>query len=766
MEPPSRQLLDLLSRYNLATPADVRRCRPQVKRLARDLPTFDSVWIDALTQARVLTPFQAKLLESDQPQRLQVGPCILVDEWEKDGHWTLRLAKHRTTKQRCLLTFVDVPADGLPKALQQVREVIARQRGLAHASIIVPQGCDEADGTLVVVSPHAAGPTLKQLLVRRGRFPASVVTDIAWQLVDALAALEDRDVVHGDMTLTNVRLTDRGQTVLLHPGVMPAVGNRVSIHATHGPESYDGIAPELISTGKTATHQSDLYALGCLLWQLLAGRPPYPTGDPLAKLSAHQTKRMDDVRRWVPDAPVELASLIQRLTDKTPENRGSGASELRKEWPLGKRLGRHRLAQFHSSFGTVVPRRGDVHRSASRFPKTAVMGALFVLFGLSFTLLDAGARNELLRLAGRGPASADVIQTGLPEAADSSTEAIDSLVRKVLIPFPTQSSNGVIELTATGPYDVTTLSTDRPLTIRGAAGVSPTVVVRTSPLRLSAPSVQVEGVRFVSESDTAPPVLLAVQSLNFAITNCSLVGHAPNSSIPHDVITDGQIPSAIAWRVTDPNNPTGGKFLMRDTFISGSLHGLDTHTMPRSLAFDNCLKVGPGALTRLSHAGRSVPLRVHLRQSTLRNSGGAIHWATSASAASVQPTLLMAESCVFDLPPESAALLEFADETPPNGWERMVEMRGEGSLLRQESTIAAANIGNRQDPNTVDTSQLRIEGLLFDDFEFASTEMQEPRNSVVTNTQAPRMSTTPPGIDGTKFKLSVSPPLVQQAARP
>ncbi|MGE4000402.1 MAG: serine/threonine protein kinase [Planctomycetaceae bacterium] len=333
MEPPSRQLLDLLSRYGLATPADLRRCRPQVRRLAHDLPTFDSVWIDALTQKRVITPFQAKLLESEQPQRLQVGPCLLVEEWERDGRWTLRLARHRGSRQKCLLTFVDVHAHDRPKALQQCRDLIARLRGLSHPSVVVPQGCDEADGWVVVVSPFVSGPTLKQLLVRRGRFPIPVVTDIAWQLIDGLAALEQREVVHGDLALTSVRLTERGQAVLMHPGVLPALGSRVSIHAPLGPENYEGTAPELINSARTATLQSDLYAVGCLLWQLLAGRPPYPAGDPLAKLAAHQTKPIDDIRRWVPDAPAELSALIRQLTDKNPARRGSGPREIRDTRP-------------------------------------------------------------------------------------------------------------------------------------------------------------------------------------------------------------------------------------------------------------------------------------------------------------------------------------------------------------------------------------------------------------------------------------------------
>ena len=368
VEPPSRQLLDLLSQFGLASARDLRRCRPLVRRLARDLPTFDSVWIDALTQTRTLTPFQARLLESDNPQRLQVGPCILVDEWERDGRWTLCLAKHRATGRRCLLTYVNIPADNLSRARDAVRDLIAGLRGLSHPSLIVPQGCDVLSGHLVVVNPYFSGPTLQQLLVRRGRFPIPVVTEIARQILDALAALEQIGVVHGDLSLVSIRLTSQGQTILPNPGVLPTAGSLVTFHNPLPPAAYDGTAPELISTGRTATFASDLYALGCLLWQLLAGRPPFPTGDPLSKLAAHQSRAIDDVRRWRPDTPDALATIIARVTQKDPELRPSGPQEIKQTLRLGSNSGRGALARFHASFGVVAPRHSDSHRSAARFP--------------------------------------------------------------------------------------------------------------------------------------------------------------------------------------------------------------------------------------------------------------------------------------------------------------------------------------------------------------------------------------------------------------
>ena len=263
------------------------------------------------------------------------------------------------------------PADQLPRARDAVRDLLAQFRGLSHSSIVVPQGCDLLHGRLVVVNPYFSGPTLQQLLVRRGRFPVPVVAEIAYQLLDAMSTLEEQGVVHGDLSLTGIRLSRRGHVILPNPGVMPAAGCLVSFHNSHPPEVYEGTAPELISTGRTATAASDLYALGCLLWQLLAGRPPFPTGDPLSKLAAHQSRPIDDVRRWRPDAPEGLATIIARVTQKDPELRPTGPRELRDTARLGPRSGRGTLSRFHASFGAVAPRHSD---SPSEFRTLSVAG--------------------------------------------------------------------------------------------------------------------------------------------------------------------------------------------------------------------------------------------------------------------------------------------------------------------------------------------------------------------------------------------------------
>src|SRR5205814_9452501 len=106
---------------------------------------------------------------------------------------------------------------------------------------------------------------------------------------------------------------------------------------------------------------SDRDAMGCLLWQLLAGRPPFPGGNPLGKLAAHQTKRIDDVRKWAPDTPAPLAEGLRRMTSREPADRPASFAEVLSHWGPPRRSSRQRLIAFRRRFDTAA--RGTASRS-------------------------------------------------------------------------------------------------------------------------------------------------------------------------------------------------------------------------------------------------------------------------------------------------------------------------------------------------------------------------------------------------------------------
>ncbi|MFQ5733636.1 MAG: protein kinase, partial [Planctomycetaceae bacterium] len=343
IEPPSKKLQQQLEALHLCGRGDLRSCRGRVRRLARDLPAFDSVWIDALLQNRNITPFQARLLDSPHAERLAVGPCVLVDRLGRGPHSTTYIARPRNGDERCVLKVVREIVCPAAAALEQLQSLVERSKTVRNVHVVVPNRVVLHEDRPVLLSRFAAGQPLTGLLIRRGRFPASIVAEIGRQLVDGSAALESAGLIHGDVTLWNARLLPSGDIVLVDAGVMPIVQSDVAVRADVGPERYDGIAPERIATGDRATASSDMYALGCLLWQLAAGRPPFPTGDPLAKLAQHQTREVADVREWAPDTPEPLARSIAAMTAFDAADRPESFAVLAGKWGASRPAGRRRL---------------------------------------------------------------------------------------------------------------------------------------------------------------------------------------------------------------------------------------------------------------------------------------------------------------------------------------------------------------------------------------------------------------------------------------
>ena len=332
IEPPSPQLVERLSHLKLASASDLRRCRSRVRRLAHDIPAFDSVWIDALVQIGKLTPFQARVLESSKPDQLKVGPCVLVRQLGNKGQSFV--ARHRETGEVVALKFVDLPGQSnSPNFITGARRIDSpvirneppnqlvsllttqfdSQSTSQHANVVAPHSCIQLDGRLVLVSRFIDGVSMRELLIRRGRLPATVVLAILRQLVDELAKLEERRVRHGEIRLSKIKLAEDGRALLVDSGVRLALRPVLSVPLGMDVDECEGIAPELIGSRREADAQTEMFALGCAMWTLLVGRAPFPSGDPLAKLAMLRTRPIPSVQEWAPETPERLTACIEQL---------------------------------------------------------------------------------------------------------------------------------------------------------------------------------------------------------------------------------------------------------------------------------------------------------------------------------------------------------------------------------------------------------------------------------------------------------------------
>jgi serine/threonine protein kinase len=190
----------------------------------------------------------------------------------------------------------------------------------------------EQDWFVYLAMEFIDGPTLREALGRGRRLSAADTLRLACDLLDALGHAHQVGIVHRDVKPENVIISpDRG-AVLLDFGIARAFVTSVSREITRagitvGSSSY--MSPEQINAEQRIDGRSDLYSLGCVLFECLTGRPPFIWRKEAVVLQLHLTEPAPDVRALRPDAPPQLARAINKALAKRPEQRWQSAAEMR-----------------------------------------------------------------------------------------------------------------------------------------------------------------------------------------------------------------------------------------------------------------------------------------------------------------------------------------------------------------------------------------------------------------------------------------------------
>jgi hypothetical protein len=181
---PSDRLSDLLGDQGLMECARWSECEPIVRELARELPDFDSVWLDAMVQRQLLTPWQASQLQLERPGRLVVGGRQLR---EPLGSTTFLAF---APGARSLEIMKSVAGSG--ERMTALLETVKRSGAKHPRSIVLPALAepDDDSNTIWLSSAWILGWDFSELLVRGGRLPWQAVAEVGRELLQALAWFE------------------------------------------------------------------------------------------------------------------------------------------------------------------------------------------------------------------------------------------------------------------------------------------------------------------------------------------------------------------------------------------------------------------------------------------------------------------------------------------------------------------------------------------------------------------------------------------------
>ena len=217
-------------------------------------------------------------------------------------------------------------AIGADRFLREIR--IAAN--LNHPHILPLHDSGEADGYLYYVMPYAKGESLRDRMDREKQLPLADAVNIASEVADALGSAHRNNVIHRDIKPENI-LLEEGHAVVADFGVARAIEEAEETKLTEtgiaiGTPAY--LSPEQATGERELDGRSDIYALGCVLYEMLAGQPPFSGPTVESVVRQHLAADPQSVTAVRPTVPVEVEAAVSKALAKAPADRHQCAEDL------------------------------------------------------------------------------------------------------------------------------------------------------------------------------------------------------------------------------------------------------------------------------------------------------------------------------------------------------------------------------------------------------------------------------------------------------
>ena len=224
------------------------------------------------------------------------------------------------------------------RAVERFRREARAAAALTHPNAVTIYDFVEEWGQYFLVMEYINGPTLKQLIGQSHQLPASQTIEIAAQVCDVLQVAHARGFIHRDIKPQNIMLTWGGASSSSMNGERPLVkltdfgivrvveeGGLTNSGIVLGTADY--LSPEQ-ARGETLTASSDLYSLGVVMFEMLAGRPPFVGPTAVSIAMQHASTNPPSLRQFNPTVPPGVEHIVMRALEKEPEDRFQSAAEM------------------------------------------------------------------------------------------------------------------------------------------------------------------------------------------------------------------------------------------------------------------------------------------------------------------------------------------------------------------------------------------------------------------------------------------------------
>jgi serine/threonine protein kinase len=311
-------------------------------RNGRQLPDGPDKLSAEMVAAGLLTEWQSEKLLAGKHKGFMLGKYKLLRHLGKGGMSQVYLAEHTLMKRKVAIKVL--PSNRVQDStyLDRFRIEARAAAKLDDPNIVRAYDIDNDGNTHYIVMEYVEGQDLHQLVRDKGPLPYEKAADYVAQVARGLSHAHAMGLVHRDIKPANCLLDKNEVVKLLDMGLARLIDDEASLTLDNNENvlgTADYLAPEQALNSHKADARADIYSLGCTLYFLLTGHPPFPDGTISERLIKHQVEQAPSIFKDRPDAPSVLVNICNRMMAKKADERYQTAADVAErlaEW-LGDR---------------------------------------------------------------------------------------------------------------------------------------------------------------------------------------------------------------------------------------------------------------------------------------------------------------------------------------------------------------------------------------------------------------------------------------------
>jgi serine/threonine protein kinase len=332
----AEKLLDLLKRSGLVENTDqiTKALGVLMDESGGLLPGDPKTVTNFLIEKKLITEWQSEKLLEGRYKGFFLGKYKLLGHLGTGGMSSVYLADHVLMQRRVAIKV-------LPKGRVEESSYLARFKKeaqaaarLDHRNIVRAYDIDEDKGTHYLVMEFIEGTDLQKLVKESGPLDYELAAQYIAQAAEGLQHAHDANIVHRDIKPANLLVDGSGTVKILDMGLArldDGDDEKASLTVMHDENvlgTADYLSPEQAVNSHLVDGRADIYSLGCTLYYVLTGHPPFPEGTLPQRILAHQNSTPESIRKERADVPEELLAICEQMMEKKEDDRQQSAIEV------------------------------------------------------------------------------------------------------------------------------------------------------------------------------------------------------------------------------------------------------------------------------------------------------------------------------------------------------------------------------------------------------------------------------------------------------